>query len=354
MNGPHSRRRIIARRAFALAATLAALLAPAASAQTGVDRIRRTNGVDSGKITAITPLEVTIAKGGVDAKVATEDIESISLAGEPPELTAARNAVLAGRPQEALDSLAKVAADASRRDEIAADLDFYATLAKAELALAGAGQPEAAAAEVRNFLARRNKSFHVPQAIEVLGNLLAAAGQYGNARTEYAKLAKARSPFFELKSALLLGQAWQAEGDHAKALAEFEKVLASTENSPRVEPLRLAATLDRAVSLAAGGKVDESTAAIGEIIAKAGPEDAKLQARAYNALGDCYLKSNDSRAALFAFLHVDLLYHQEAEAHAKALHELVKLWKAVGQDARSQEAAAQLAKKYPDSRWAKP
>ncbi len=339
---------------LALAHFAVVALASTALAQSSVDRIRRQNGVDSGKITAITPLGVTINKGAVQSTVASEDIESISLAGEPTELTSARNALQAGRPQEALDALAKLPADGTRREEVAAEVEFYTVAAKAQLALAGQGAPEAASTEVRGFIARRNKSFHIPQSIELLGDLFTAARQYGNARTEYAKLAKARSPYYELKSSLLLGRAWQAEGDHAKALAQFDKVLASTERTPLIEPLRLAATLDRAVSQATGGNVEESAAAIGEIIGKADAEDGKLLARAYNALGDCYLKSGDSRAALFAFLHVDLLHHQDAEAHAKALHELVSLWKIAGRETRSQEAAQQLAEKYPNSRWAKP
>ncbi len=107
------------------------------------------------------------------------------------------------------------------------------------------------------------------------------------------------------------------------------------------------------MSQAAAGQVKEATAAISDIIAKAPPEDAPLLARAYNALGDCYLQSKDPRGALFAFLHVDLLYSQEAESHAKALHELIPLWKNVGRDSRAQEAAEKLAEKYPGSRWAK-
>jgi tetratricopeptide (TPR) repeat protein len=324
-----------------------------ASAQTSVDRIRRHNGVDSGKITAVTPLGVTIAKGTVESTIPSENIESITLAGEPQELASARNAVLGGRPQEAVDVLAKLPSDSSRRAEISAEIDFFAAMATAQLALAGQGTPEQATAEVRKFMASHGKSFHIPQAIELLGDLQLAAGQYASARNEYAKLAKAKAPYYELKSALLVGRAWQAEGDHANALAEFDKVLAFTGQDPQIEPLKLGATLDRAVSQAAAGKVDEAAAAIGAIIAKADPEDAELQARAYNALGDCYLKSGDSRAALFAFLHVDLLYQEEPEAHAKALSELVGLWKAVGRDSRSQEAAALLAEKYPNSRWAK-
>jgi tetratricopeptide (TPR) repeat protein len=330
-----------------------AFAAPA-TAQSSIDRIHRQNGLDSGKITTITPLGVTISKSGVESTVAVEDIESISLAGEPPELATARAAIQAGRPQEALDAIAKIDKVGIQRDEILADVEFYAALAKAQLALNGKGSPEEAATEIRGVIARRNKSFHIPQGIEVLGDLLSASGQFANARTEYAKLAKAKAPYFQVKSALLLGRAWQAEGDHAKALAEFDKALASTDPNPLIAQMRLAATLDRAVSQAATGNVEESAAAIGQIIAQAKPEDGKLLARAYNALGACYQKSGDARAALFAYLHVDLLYNQEAEAHAQALHELVTLWKSVGRDSRSQESAQELAQKYPNSRWAKP
>jgi tetratricopeptide (TPR) repeat protein len=349
-------RKWLATRLFANLALLGLTLlatTPPAFAQSAVDRVHRRNGLDSGKITAITPLGVTIAKSGVDSTIPVEDIENVQFAGEPAELVTARNAIKAGRPQEAVEALSKLSTSGIPRDEIIAEVEFYVLLAKSELALAGQAAPDATAAEVRSFMARRNKSYHIPQALELLGDLLTAAGQYGSARNEYAKLAKAKSKYFEMKSALLVGRAWQAEGDHAKALAEFDAALASTERGPAVEPIRLAATLDRAVSQAAIGKVDESAAAIGEIIKKANPEDGELLSRAYNALGDCYLKSGDSRGALYSFLHVDLLYNQEAEAHAKALHELSELWKAVGRDTRAQEAMQELSEKYPNSRWAK-
>ena len=328
-------------------------MASQAAAQVSVDRIRRQNGVDSGKITAVTPLGITISKGAVESTVPSENIERVTFAGEPQELAAARNALQAGRPQEAVDILAKLPADNARREEIAAEIDFCSTAAKAQLALAGQGTPDAAATDVRNFLARRGKSYHIPQAIELLGDLHLAAGQHDNARAEYAKLAKAKSPYYLLKSALLVGRAWQAEGDYAKAQAEFDKVIATREQGPLIEQLKLGATLEGAVSQAAAGKITEAAAAIGQIIAKAEAEDHQLQARAYNALGDCYLKSGDNRAALFAFLHVDLLYDQEADAHAKALSELAELWKAVGRDSRAKEAAQQLAEEYPNTRWAR-
>lgn len=329
-----------------------ALIADNAAHGQGVDRVYRQNGLDSGKITEVTALGVKFTKGGVESTIPAEDIKNVYLAGEPAALNTARNALQAGKAQEALSSLEGISAENIDRQEILAELDFYAALAKTQLALAGQGNASAAATEMRQFMSKRNTSFHLPEAVERLGELLASAGEFDEARTEYAKLARAKSPYYQLRAAWLTGRAWQDEGDHAKALAEFDKVLAAAGEGP-IEPLKTAASLDRAVSQAAAGKATDAAATIAEVIAKAEASDDQLLARAYNALGDCYLKSGDARGALFAFLHVDLLYPQVADAHAKALHELVPLWRTTGHVDRSQEAAAELAEKYPGSRWAK-
>jgi hypothetical protein len=144
-------------RLVALTVTFVALLASTpVRAQAPNDRIHRPSGIDSGKITAITPLGVTISKGAVESTVPVEDIESVTFAGEPAEFATARNALQSGRPKDAADSLAKVQPASIEREEIQAELDFYATLAKAQLALAGQGAPDAAATDIRAFMARRN------------------------------------------------------------------------------------------------------------------------------------------------------------------------------------------------------
>ena len=56
-----------------------------------------------------------------------------------------------------------------------------------------------------------------------------------------------------------------------------------------------------------------------------------------------HLAAGDAQGALFAFLHVDLLYDNAADAHARALHELVKLWREGGHADRAQLAAQELA-----------
>jgi tetratricopeptide (TPR) repeat protein len=337
----------------ALASIVVAASADSVRAQTMIDRVYRQNGVDSGQIVGITPLEVTISKNGIESKIAAEDIETVYLAGEPAELNSVRTALRAGRLADAKRTIDGIDPADAEREEVQADIEFYRMLVGVQLALAGEGSLQDATTAARDFATRRRTSFHVPQAIEMLGDLLMAGEDFAGARAEYAKLAKARSEYLALKSASLVGRAWQAEGKHAEALAEFDKVMGSTQRGARIDPLKASAALDRAISQAATGKAEEAAATIAAIIDKADAEDAATLARAYNALGDCYLKVGNEEGALYAFLHVDLLYSDAADAHAKALHELVTLWRKNGSDSRSQEAAQKLAEKYPGSRWVK-
>lgn len=340
--------------AAVLGVTIAVVAASdVARGQAMIDRIHRRNGVDSGQIVGVTPLGVTISKNGVESTVAVEDIEYVYLAGEPDDLNSARTALQAGRAADALRILDGLSVGAGDRDEVQADFAFYKALAQGQLALAGQGEIADATSAARAFITSQRSSFHVPQAIQLSGDLLVAAGDYAAARTEYEKLAKAKAPYFKALSALLVGQAWQAEGKHDEALKQFDAVLALPDRGALVDPLKLTATLDRAVSQAAGGAGADAAKAIGAIIAKTNPEDAKSLGRAYNALGDAYLQAGDKQGALFAFLNVDLLYDDAADAHAKALHELVTLWRDNGHANRAQEAAQELAEKYPSSRWAK-
>lgn len=339
----------------ACCALTALLLANDAWGQAALDRVRRTGGVDSGQITATTPLGLTLTRSGVATTIAAEDIVSVTLAGEPAELNSARNAVLARKFAEAAEILKKVDRPAAGREELLAEIDFYSALVGAKLASGGSGAPQAAAESLRSFMAKHRTSFHVPQAIEALGDLLGGTGQYAAARAEYAKLAKAKSEYYAMRSAWLSGRAWLAEGDAAKAAAELDRALAAKAGGELAERVQLLASLDRAVARAKGGDaaaVDDAVHAIAKLIAAAAADDDELLASAYTALGDCYLSAKDERAALFAFLHVDLLFPQTGDLHARALHELVGLWKATGKDSRSQEAAAELAKRYPSSKWA--
>jgi TolA-binding protein len=104
--------------------------------------------------------------------------------------------------------------------------------------------------------------------------------------------------------------------------------------------------------LAETGSVKEGIDMLQDVIAKADPEEAELHALAYNALGHCYLKSDQTKDALLAFLHVDVIYNSSPEAHAEALFHLDRLWKAVGKEDRARQSRDLLKQRYPNSRWA--
>ena len=321
-------------------------------AQSTVDRIRRRTGVDTGQITDVSVLAVTISKSGVESKVPVEEIRTIYFAGEPAELSTARSALDRGRWADARAALGKIDRDQLSRPELVQEVEYLDLECQARLALTGGGDLGGAVRLANDFLARHRSSYRVSSAIELLGDLYLANGQEDEARGQYAKLAKAPATYFQARSALLLGRLLQQTGKHSEALAEFDRALAAAKGNPAAQPLELEATLDRAISRSATGEVAEATGVVKEIITQANAEDIELLATAYNALGDCYLQSDKPKAARDAFLHVDVLFSAAADQHAKALYELSRLWNELGQPQRAREAKQRLQDQYPVSRWA--
>lgn len=335
-----------------IATTLLMLICVSGQAQ-GLDRIKRRSGTVSGKIAKVTQLAVTISRGGVEREIPVEEITSIAFAGEPKELRSARLAASGGRYPDALESLKNISRTELKRTEIKQELDFQLVRCLAKLAIAGQGNLESATAEVAKFLTQNRNSFHLTEAIELSGDLQLAAGNYDAARKLYTKLGRAPSAFHKARSALLIGRSLQEQGQHVEALAEFDKALAAAAGSTTAESQQLEATLLAAVSRAAGGDLEQSTEAVKKIIAEAEPDDTELMARAYNALGDCYLTSSNPKAARDAFLHVDLLFASASTNHAKALYELSRLWSTLGHESRALDARQRLQEEYPASPWAK-
>lgn len=342
---------LLASRAVVL--TLLVSCSSIAMAQSSVDRIRRRTGVDTGKITDVSVLAVTISKSGVESKVPVEEIRSIYFAGEPSEIKTARSAINRGRYEEAVETLHQVNREEFDREEILQELDFLLLESQARLALAGQGDLGAAVKLANDFLANERNSYHVSEAIELLGDLYLVSGREDEARRQYTKLAKAPSPYFQARSAILTGKLLQQAGKHDEALAEFERALAAAKDSPAAQSQQLEATLHRAISQSANGVVEQATATVKEIISQADVQDIELLATAYNTLGDCYLQSGQQKAACDAFLHVDVLFHAAADQHARSLYELSRIWEALGQRQRARDARDRLQKDYPASRWAK-
>jgi tetratricopeptide (TPR) repeat protein len=299
----------------------------------------------------MTPLEITLDQGtGGTKKIAVHAIRGVLFGGEPAELSQARVNAKNGGYATALERLEEIDESHVERDFVRQELEYYRAYCAAKAALETKGGPIVETGRKLNQFVRDNpQSFHYLEAAELMGDLLMASGKFSAAERQYAELAKTPWPEYKTRAGTHVGRSLQAQGKHDEAIEQFESVLnlAAGDESAR------AATLGKAVSLAATDRLDEAVRLIEQVIQDADPEQRQLQARAYNALGDCYERAGRTKDALLAYLHVDVLYSTVPDAHAEALSHLIPLWESVGQEARAREAQQMLNERYAGSRWAK-
>lgn len=323
-----------------------------ASAQS-VDRIRMVRGTESGSITKMTPLAVSISSGGVEKDVAVPEIRSIIFKGEPPELTQARLNATNGAYEAALSMLESINMNQVRGEFIEQEIEFYKAFCLTKLAMVGSRPIPEAGKSLTTFVSSNPQNYHFLEATELLGDLLVAMGNYPAAQQRYELLARSPWPSYQMRSGILVGEALLAQKKYSEALQQFQTVLKIEDETPEGKQQRLAAQLGLGVASAATGKVDEGIRTVEEVIKNAEPENANLLAQAYNALGACYIQASRPKDALYAYLHTDLLYGRIAECHAEALYHLAPLWEAIGQDGEARKARQALENQYPASRWAR-
>src|SRR5262249_13794038 len=111
---------------------------------------------------------------------------------------------------------------------------------------------------------------------------------------------------------------------------------------PPDDPYATRVRIYLAQCLAASGKLPEATAQLEGIIAKT--NDKELKAVAYNTLGDCYRLNGRNRDALWPYLWVDVIYHQDRQEHIKAMEQLAKLFDEQGDKTRAKQYRDRLKK----------
>jgi tetratricopeptide (TPR) repeat protein len=104
---------------------------------------------------------------------------------------------------------------------------------------------------------------------------------------------------------------------------------------PADDPQAMRARIYLAECRAASGKLDEAVRSLDELIGKL--SDNELKALAYNTLGDSYRYNNKLKDALWPYLWVDVIYHQDKREHAKAIEQLAKLFDELGDKARAKQ-----------------
>jgi len=319
-------------------------LAPAA------DTVRTVKASLSGTIDSTTADEITLTRPGGTENIPVNEVLSVRFDGEPPKLNLARAAVQTGQFADALATLDQLTKENITRDAIKLEIAYYQAACAARMALADQGNPRDAGKQLRAFLQANPTTFHFYDATMLLGDLFAKLGAYDNALAEYAKLDSRPWPDFKMRAGIARAAALRAQGKFDDALAAYDAVLSAAQGLDKEDKLvasqRLAATLGRAETLAEMARYDEGVKLVEEIIASADPEDAEIHARAYNVLGKCLRKADRNKDALLAYLHVDVLYYTQPQAHAEALKNLVELWTAVGQPERAAAALQVLEQRY--------
>ena len=335
---------------FCSAVLLSCLLSLAADAQDAVFKFKAGGGnsKDSGRITEISPEGVTIDGELVPA----ESIKKVVFSKEPSEIGRARDQMEAGRFADCLEELDKIG-DTTLSKRIRQEIDFLRAYSTSQIALRiGTITPQAAGKEVGTFIQEHGDSYHLYPMVEQYGKLIWAFGKPDLAVAEFEKLANCSWLEYRLKGDFYRGQALLELGKYAEAQAAFDAILATQSNDDISQAFRLYAKCEKARAIGLAGNTDEARKTIEEIIRDENPDNKRLFAYLYNALGSVYEKSGQIKEAARAYLHTELLFATESEPHAEALYRLALIWPQLEQTDRANRARDTLKSRYRNSYWA--
>ncbi|HUY89758.1 MAG TPA: tetratricopeptide repeat protein [Pirellulales bacterium] len=327
------------------------------AARAADDTIRKTNGEQvKAPVQSVSKDGVTFEKGSKQETLKPFEVAAIRFSDAPATMISIIAQVINGGYENALRSLGGIDPGTLERAESKQELQYLKAYCNGRLALGGSVDVNEAGKQLREFVKACPDSYHYYPANELLGDLAAAAGKYDAAATFYKVLAD--SPFDEYKTraGVAIGRARLAEKKFPEALKEFETALSLAEkgSGPAADAAKQSALIGKAACLAETGKPEEGLKVIDEVLAKLSPEEVDLHAQAYVAQGNCYRKMPEhAKQALISFLHVDVLYFSNAQAHAEALWNLTALWIENGKQERAVQASELLKQRYPNSPWAK-
>jgi tetratricopeptide (TPR) repeat protein len=342
-------------RPFALAAAAVLVVGSASFVQAqSLDSVYTSKGgaPQKGTITdAMTRDEVTLDMAGVPRKFPTNEITRITYGDEPQELANARNSVAAKNYNAALESLKQIAPGNLPRVHMQQDAMYYTALCHLKLAMTEGGDKAKAEQDMLNFVKNASTSYHFYEAAELLGDLATSSGKYAEAVRYYTPLTKAPFEDVQMRANNASARGLMAQKNYSEALQRFEAVLGSGLATQEAVNQKMFATIGKAQCLGETGKADDGIKMLEDVIAKNDPQDAKLFARTYNALGACQLKAGRDKDALLAYLHTDVLFYADGEAHAEALYHLTELWTKMNKADRATDARRTLRERYAGSIW---
>jgi len=197
--------------------------------------------------------------------------------------------------------------------------------------------------KLQDFTSKNTRGWQIVPAAQLLGQLLIAGGKFADAEKVYTDLAnnndlpgEARNTFRLLEARLSM-----RPGKYADANTKLQGLI---DKFPKGSPQNLRARIYQAECLAGMDRLAEAESKLTAILAEA-KKDKEIRAQAYNTLGQCLYQAKNYQGALWNFLRVDVVYHQNREEHARALFYLVDLFKKRNDDKHAEECRAKLKSK---------
>lgn len=305
-----------------------------------------------GTIHGSTALALKIRTADGEQEVPVTNVRNIVLGDVPPEMTRAQQRFNDNRFDEGLAELDKITAP-PRGAFVVHQLEYLRAYGLAQSALSNGNVAlREAGSAVNAFVNQHSESYQVIPMTELLGRLLVLVGQNDLAHAEFSKLVQCGWPEYELKGSFQLGELNLLLEKGTEAETNFAAVLASDVNSAAASALKSIARCHRAKALVLSGRGEEGRRLVEEIIQRESPDNQALFAHAYNALGLYHVKQNDVQAAVLAFLHTDLLFPSQADAHAEALYHLAQLFPKLNKNDDAYAARESLRTQYRNSTWA--
>jgi tetratricopeptide (TPR) repeat protein len=318
------------------------------------DKIYPRNGApQTGQILEVTKDNVVMEVRGNKQNFATQDIARLIYEGEPAQFSRAKEQVASGQWDQAIESLKRVDPKSIERAEAKQDLLFYLGFVQAQMALKGTGDAEAAKKRLRTYAQGNPQSHHFYDLSETLGLLSLSGGQYEDAVKFFTAMGQAKFSETKLKSRYYVGSALLSQGKATEARTAFNEAVSATAETAEAKKYQKMAKVSIHRCDVGEGKVAEGVDNLWKMIEESDATDSQLFANIYNALGEAHSKSGKNDEAILAFLHTDLLFSVESDAHAEALYQLSKLFAVVGEAQKAADAKARLQSLYANSPWAK-
>lgn len=279
------------------------------------------------------------------------DVKKVNLTSEPRELRRAKENIASDQFENAWSDLQKIA-QPPRDPMVLQEYDYAKAFVMGKLALGG-GQvtTREAGTAIRDFVNKYPNSFRLYPTVDLYGKLLTNINRLDLAEVEFQKLAASNWPRYQLKGLFDLAQAQMLMEKYEESKANFVKLQQHELNTPLAQQFKLMAKCQLAKIDAKQGNVDNAIQVVEQIIKTESADNKQLFALCYNTLGTCNLQKNELRGAAIAFLHTDLLFSTESDAHSEALYHLAKIWPQLEETDRANRARQTLNRSYANSFW---